>query len=86
MVQEVQVRRLAAKALQHWYQILLYKREVYPQLLASYLQAWAAYAQRTPLLRFLLLEHIAIRQVSFHDVQLKHIALHPVCRGLLVPT
>ena len=61
--QSVQVKRLALVTLQRWYQLVLYKREMYPQMLSSYLQAWAAYAHRLPLLRFLLLEQMATKQV-----------------------
>lgn len=61
--QSVQVTKLVLVILQRWHQLVLYKREVYPQMLSSYLRAWAAYAQRLPLLRFLLLEHMAIKQV-----------------------
>ena len=62
-LQSIQTKRWAHDALQRWHHLLLYKREAYPHMLRSYLRAWAAHAQRVPLLRFLLLEHMAIRQV-----------------------
>ena len=68
-LQSVRPKRWAHAALQRWHQLLLYKREAYPQMLSSYLQAWATYAQRVPLLRFLLLEHKAIRQVRTQHFQ-----------------
>lgn len=65
--QSVQVKRLALVVLQCWHQLVLYKREAYPPLLSSCLRAWAAYAQRLPLLKFLLLEHTAIKQVCQYE-------------------
>ncbi|KAL0020042.1 hypothetical protein WJX77_006966 [Trebouxia sp. C0004] len=48
--------------LQGWYQLVLHKREAEAVLLRHCLKAWAAVARKAGLLRFLLIEHAAIRQ------------------------
>ena len=50
--------------LQGWYKLTLHKREAHALLLGGCLQAWAALAKKASLLRFLLIEHAALRQVS----------------------
>lgn len=49
--------------IQGWYQLVLHKHEADAVLLGHCLEAWAALARRAGLLRFLLIEHTAIRQV-----------------------
>ena len=78
LAQSVQVKRLALVTLQRWYQLVLHKREVYPPMLSTYLRAWAAYAQRLPLLRFLLLEHMAVKQVRHYGFDQLAILPHSV--------
>ena len=50
--------------LQGWYQLTLHKQEAHAMLLGGCLQAWAALAKMASLLRFLLIEHAALRQVG----------------------
>ncbi|KAA6428529.1 MAG: hypothetical protein FRX49_01405 [Trebouxia sp. A1-2] len=48
--------------LQGWCQLVLHKREAEAVLLRHCLEAWAAIARKAGLLRFLLIEHAAVRQ------------------------
>ena len=50
--------------MREWYQLMLHKREAHAMLLGGCLKAWAALAKQASLLRFLLMEHAALRQVS----------------------
>ena len=54
--------------LQGWYQLVLHKREADAVLLKHCLEAWAAMARKAGLLKFLLIEHAAIRQVRLATV------------------
>ena len=62
-LQDASMMRKMQAILQGWYQLLLHKREAEAVLLGHCLEAWAAMARRAGLLRFLLIEHAAIRQV-----------------------
>lgn len=62
-LQDASMMRKRQAILQGWYQLMLHKHEADTVLLGHCLEAWAASARRAGLLRFLLIEHAAIRQV-----------------------
>ncbi|KAL0048613.1 hypothetical protein WJX82_006990 [Trebouxia sp. C0006] len=61
-LQEASMMRKMQAMIQGWYQLVLHKHEADAVLLGHCLEAWAASARRAGLLRFLLIEHTAIRQ------------------------
>ena len=61
--QDASMMRKIQAILQGWYQLVLHKREAEAALLRHCLEGWASMARRAGLLRFLLIEHAAIRQV-----------------------
>lgn len=62
-LQDASMMRKMQAILQGWCQLVLHKREAEAVLLRHCLEAWAAIARKAGLLRFLLIEHAAVRQV-----------------------
>lgn len=62
-LQDGSMMRKVQAILHGWHQLVLHKHEAEAVLLGYCLEAWAAMARRAGLLRFLLIEHAAIRQV-----------------------
>ncbi|KAL0043166.1 hypothetical protein WJX79_011072 [Trebouxia sp. C0005] len=60
--QDASMMRKMQAILQGWCQLVLHKREAEAVLLRHCLEAWAAIARKAGLLRFLLIEHAAVRQ------------------------
>jgi len=74
-LQEAWAAHSAATILQSWHLLVLQRLEATAVLRRCCLEAWAAIAQQRALLRFLLTEHTAIKQVSctaVHSLHGKH--------------